>query len=127
MGGGFEEQDQAAAGQLTGLAEDQDNFVVQVDVEARQDASYATSHTGHAYTQQEGRQLRDIVQTSTERWMLANDGADEEYHREMSNMGYDKEEVEERMQHRGREYHGMMKLQCKRVFLVSVPVFSPAD
>lgn len=92
-------------------------------MEARQEESYMTSHTGRVYNSQGARQLRDIVQNSTERWMLANDGADEEYYREMSKMGYQKEELEERMQNRGREYHGMMKLQCKRVFLVGTNIF----
>jgi phosphoribosyl-ATP pyrophosphohydrolase len=76
--------EQATTGQLTGLAEDQDTFLVEVDVEARQDESYMTSHTGRVYNSQGARQLRDIVQNSTERWMLANDGADEEYYSEMS-------------------------------------------
>jgi phosphoribosyl-ATP pyrophosphohydrolase len=81
----------AASGQLTGLAEDQDVFV-HVDEAARNDQSYVNSRSQQQAAVQTGpRILREIVQESTERWMLANDGADDEYYREMSNMGYDKE------------------------------------
>jgi hypothetical protein len=82
----------AASGQLTGLAEDQD-VLVHIDQDARNDQSYANSrsHQQGAVVQTGPRILREIVQESTERWMLANDGADDEYYREMSNMGYEKE------------------------------------
>lgn len=79
----------AASGQLTGLAEDQDR-IVNVDSDARNDQSYINSRGAHAVSN-EPRVLREIVQESTERWMLANDGADDEYYRELSNMGYEKE------------------------------------
>ena len=114
-----ESEPQTTAGELTGLAEDQDSVMVEVDIEAREE-SYRITGTGGTRSQQGARQLRSIVQHSTERWMLANDDADEEYYRELSSMGYEKEEVEERMQNRGREYHGMMRLQCRRVFLVRI-------
>jgi phosphoribosyl-ATP pyrophosphohydrolase len=82
----------AASGQLTGLAEDQD-VLVHIDQDARNDQSYANSRSQQqgAVVQTGPRILREIVQESTERWMLANDGADDEYYREMSNMGYEKE------------------------------------
>lgn len=109
----FEPASEAASGELTGLAEDQD-ILVEVDVEARNDQSYANSRINGGGVHEGARVLRDIVQESTERWMLANDGADEEYYRELSNMGYEKEELHEKMQNRGREYHGMLKIQCRR-------------
>jgi hypothetical protein len=112
----LEPEHSAASGQLTGLAEDQD-ILVHVDSDARNDQSYVNSR-GLQPTQTGPRILREIVQESTERWMLANDGADDEYYRELSNMGYEKEALDERMQNRGREYHGMLKVQCRRELLV---------
>lgn len=47
--------------------------------------------------------------------MLATDGADEEYRREMRAMGYDNEELREKMDQRDKEYHGMLRLGCKRI------------
>jgi alpha-tubulin suppressor-like RCC1 family protein len=60
--------------------------------------------------------------------MLANDGADEEYLREMKALGYQNEEVQEMMEQRGREYHGMLRLGCKRVVQpVPVPIRSVSN
>ena len=47
--------------------------------------------------------------------MLANEGADDEYLREMKSLGYENEEVEQMIQQRGKEYHGMLRLGCRRV------------
>ena len=44
------------------------------------------------------RQLRDIVQDSTERWLLPTDDADREYYEELRAMGYQVEAAEERSQ-----------------------------
>ena len=115
----MEQYDQVAAGQLTGLAENQEEVIVQVDTEAR-------AHTQHQAQPQYGsRQLKDIVTDSTERWMLANDDADAEYYRELQSMGYDKEELDEKMQNRGKEYHGMLRIQCKRI-IVPTPEIIPS-
>ena len=46
--------------------------------------------------------------------MLANDDADQEYYRELMAMGYANEEVEKKMQERGHEYHGMLRMGCLR-------------
>ena len=46
--------------------------------------------------------------------MLATDGANEEYLQELTALGYQNEEVDEMMQQKGREYHGMLRLGCKR-------------
>ena len=107
----MEQYDQVTAGQLTGLAEDQESVIVHVDTEAR---SHMQNQVEPQYA---SRQLKDIVTDSTERWMLANDDADAEYYRELQSMGYDKEELDEKMQNRGKEYHGMLRIQCKRVIL----------
>ena len=81
---------EVTAGALVGIAADAESFVVG------------------------GRQLRDILQQSTDGFMLANDDADQEYHRELMAMGYDNEEVDKKMQERGREYHGMLRMGCLR-------------
>lgn len=112
-----EEYDQVTAGQLTGLAEDQDKVVVKVDVEAR-------AHTNKQQPEYASRRLTDIVTDSTERWMLANDDADAEYYRELQSMGYEKEELDEKMQDRGKEYHGMLRIKCKRVFMPTPELIS---
>lgn len=106
--------EQVTAGQLTGLAEDQENVLVHVDRDAR---AHLQQQEDHEEPQYASRQLKDIVTASTERWMLANDDADAEYYRELQTMGYDKEERDEKMQDRGKEYHGMLRIQCKRVIV----------
>ena len=60
------------------------------------------------------RQLRDIVTESNERWLLPTADADAEYHAELRAMGYRNEELEQHMQDRGREYHGMLRMGCRR-------------
>lgn len=110
----------AAAGELTGLAQDQSTFVVAVDAETRIGA-HQESHIGSHNEVQEPRLLRSIVRDSTERWMLANDDADREFYREMKAMGYQNEVVDEMMEQRGREYTGMLRLGCRRK-----PVADPA-
>lgn len=99
----------AAAGELTGLAEDQSRSIA-VDVESRQSRHYSADyvHSGAS------RQLRDIVSESTERWLLANDEADLEYLSELRALGYQNEELEQREQDRGTEYHGMLRVGCHR-------------
>lgn len=71
--------EQVTAGQLTGLAEDQENVLVHVD----RDARAHLQQQDHEEPQYASRQLKDIVTASTERWMLANDDADAEYYREV--------------------------------------------
>mmetsp|Transcript_18907 Transcript_18907/g.26037 ORF Transcript_18907/g.26037 Transcript_18907/m.26037 type:complete len:685 (+) Transcript_18907:511-2565(+) len=61
-----------------------------------------------------GRQLNEIVRESTERWLMPTADADREYYEELCAMGYQVEEAEERMQERGREYHGMISMGCTR-------------
>jgi alpha-tubulin suppressor-like RCC1 family protein len=114
----MEAYEQVTAGQLTGLAENQEDIIVHVDVEAR------THIQNQDEPQYASRQLKDIVTNSTERWMLANDDADSEYYRELQSMGYEKEELDERMQNRGKEYHGMLRIQCKRIILPSPELIS---
>jgi alpha-tubulin suppressor-like RCC1 family protein len=120
-----EELEGAASGQLTGIAQDQD-VVVPIDDEARRtthaSATDPRAEDGDMYQQLRAgasRQLRDIVRESTERWLLATDGADEEYLREMQMLGYNNEVVEEMRQDRGKEYHGMLRLGCKRITVAS--------
>ena len=122
-----DEDHNAASGQLTGIAQDQ-SFVVPVDDEARRhqlrsiSSQSSNTHTGsHTYTRPSApRHLRDIVRESTERWQMQTDGADQEYFRELKSIGYQNEEVEEMMNQRGKEYHGMLRLGCKRV-ISSIP------
>jgi hypothetical protein len=116
-----EEDHAAAAGELTGLAQDQDNFAIAYDAEARRAQAEAQGLEGRAgeNTQQGGpgtetRMLRSIVRDSTERWMLATDGADQEFYRELKAMGYENEEVNDMLQQKGKEYNGMLKLGCRR-------------
>jgi alpha-tubulin suppressor-like RCC1 family protein len=47
--------------------------------------------------------------------MLPTHDANQEYYEELRAMGYANEEAEERMQERGREYHGMIRMNCRRV------------
>ena len=88
----------ATSGALVGLAANQQTFLVSADTEARE-SSGMTSGGGP-------RVLEDILRQSNDSFMQANDDADEEYHRELQSLGYGIEEVEQRMQSRGREYHG---------------------
>ena len=74
------EYEQVTAGQLTGLAENQEDVIVQVDKDARAAMQQQQDHEEPQYA---SRQLKDIVTASTERWMLANDDADAEYYREV--------------------------------------------
>lgn len=95
------------SGQLTGLAQDQNTIVVERDLEARQ-SSATTSNDNQS------RHLRDIVRDSTERWQLPTADADREYYEELRAMGYQVEDAEEKLQERGKEYHGMLKMGCRR-------------
>jgi alpha-tubulin suppressor-like RCC1 family protein len=130
----LDDHEAAASGQLTGMAADQANTVVQVDHEARAHRDHVSDQASpssagsrasngqnrNASAAPRARVLRDIVLDSTERWMLANDGADQEYYRELKSIGYQNEEVEQMMQNRGREYHGMLRMGCRRA-----PCFVP--
>jgi hypothetical protein len=118
----------AASGQLTGMAQDQDTLMVPVDEEARRTAATANdSASGDMYQALRpgaSRQLRDIVRESTERWLMASDGGEDEFLREMQAMGYRNELVAEEIRQaqndeRGREYHGMLRLGCKRVIVTA--------
>lgn len=102
----------AAAGGLTGIAQDQDTTVVHVDNETR--ASHRVPISASSLTNNnnnngnssnstrrappESRLLRDIVRDSTERWMMPTEDAELEYYEELRAMGYQNEEVEQRMQ-----------------------------
>jgi len=126
----------AQSGQLTGMAEDRHTFVVPVDTAARE-AQAETQRQRNRPTGQQirpghegrrgevqrharqirssvGRQLNEIVRESTERWLMPTADADREYYEELCAMGYQVEEAEERMQERGREYHGMISMGCTR-------------
>ena len=100
-------EDAVTSGQLTGLAKDQ-NQSVEVDIETRQ---YATRNFQHGTS----RKLQDIVNSSTERWLLANDDAESEYYQELLELGYHKEIFEEKLQDRENEYHGMLRVGCCRI------------
>lgn len=43
---------------------------------------------------------------------------------QLQTMGYDKEERDEKMQDRGKEYHGMLRIQCKRVIVPTPELIS---
>ncbi len=101
---------EVTAGALVGIAGDSESFVP-VDTEARS-SSGGGGEGGSGDPR--GRQLREILQQSTDGFMLANDDADQEYYRELMAMGYDNEDVEKKMQERGREYHGMLRMGCLR-------------
>jgi hypothetical protein len=107
----------AQAGQLTGLARNQD-LAIQPEQESRRTRAEAAARSGSRRhineNEQDGRYLRDIVRESTERWMLSSEDVDQEYYEELRLMGYHIDEVEERMQDRGREYHGMLRMVCRR-------------
>ena len=90
----------ATSGALVGLAADQQTFLVSADTEARESSGMGNGES-------EGpRVLEDILRQSNDSFMAANDDADDEYHRELESLGYGIEEVEQKMQSRGREYHG---------------------
>lgn len=72
----------AATGTLTGLAQDQDQAII-VDAEAREHLPNFRANAN--------RQLRDIVQHSTEQWLMADEEAENDYHHELELMGYQKE------------------------------------
>eukprot|EP01031_Cornospumella_fuschlensis_P027499 gene27499-33210_t len=114
------EHEEVRAGQLTGLAQDQ-GVMVQPEAQSRRERAAAAARSGSRRLAQQPtntpRLLRDIVRESTERWMLSSEDADEEYFEELRAMGYhleDKEQAEERLQGRGREYHGMLQMTCRR-------------
>lgn len=88
-------------------------------------SSQRSSTTNHRHHQpQQGRTLRDLVQDSTEKWQLPTDEANREYYEELRAMGYQNEEVQDRMQERGRDYHGMLQMGCLR-YLQYLPVRIP--
>lgn len=108
-----EDQDghDAAHGRMVGM-EGAEELLVDVDAEARE-SSAATRRRNNI-----PRRVRDIVRESTERWMSASRDDDEEYLQEMQAIGYMKEEAEEKMQYRDREYHGMLRMTTRRRPLV---------
>jgi len=128
---------EVASGQLTGLARDQDEVTVEVDVEARQYSlsgqrvredrtlfsqvnveEEARRFAESLVLPSASRQLREILTHSTERYLMASDGADDDYYRELQLMGYENEVVRDQVTNRGREYHGMLHVGCKRVVQV---------
>jgi len=105
----IEEQDQSTASsdedlaRMVGLADGSEVFI-EVDNDARA-GRVDMAPTGT-------RELSSIVRDSATRWMIAD--AEEDYHRELQSMGYTKEVAEEQSQERGREYHGMINIGCRR-------------
>jgi alpha-tubulin suppressor-like RCC1 family protein len=102
---------------LHGLAQDQDAVFVEADIEAREEEAAAQNATtaAPAGTQAyERRQLRDIVQDSTEQWQLPTIEADIEYTEELHAIGLVPEEVKLRMAARQREYKQMLAMGCTR-------------
>ena len=96
----------ASAGALVGLAQDQGTTIIAADTEAR--ASVDTTTTGGttpssaappagggaaAGSGPGGRTLGDLLARSRDTFTQANDGADEEYARELRAMGYKNEDV----------------------------------
>ena len=63
------------SGQLTGLAQDETN-AIEMDTEARE--AYRNINTNSrvlaSQNNNRNRQLRDIIQDSTEEWMMAKQG-----------------------------------------------------
>ncbi len=106
------DEDVAATGHLTGLAQDQ-NRSIKVDTETRQNNT-------RNFQSGTSRKLQDIVNSSTERWLLANDDAELEYYQELIELGYHKEISEEKLQDREHEYHGMLRVGCVRIHQVIV-------
>lgn len=104
----------ASSGTLTGLAGDQDAVIIEDRVARGQDN--IQDETANI-----PRLLRNIVSESTERWMLSNDNSDEEYHKELIAIGFQKEECELKMQKRIKEYNQMSKMNCYRK-----PTFLPS-
>lgn len=106
----------AETGQLHGLAQDQDNFVVEADMEARNEEAVAHLEASQppAATVAESRQLRDLVRDSTEKWQLPPLEADIEYREALLKQGFPPEVIERRMGERGREYVQMLTRGCMR-------------
>ncbi len=120
-----EEFDVAAtvtAGELTGLAQDRNTTEVTVDVVARADiaaqrairepSQSASSHKRPPPPMR--RKLRDILQDSTEKWLLPTADSERAYLEELESMGYEPQQVEQRLEEQGHEYHEMLELGCKR-------------
>lgn len=61
---------------------------------------------------------------STEKWLLATDGADEEFLRELQASGYQNDEIKLMMDQKDVEYHGMLRLGCRRI-IQTTPVQIP--
>lgn len=108
--------EEAQAGRLTGMAQDQDTIIIQQDQEERQRAAAALSRRERAEAaasrrgrHQDYRTLREVVRESTERWLLSSDDADQEYYEELRAMGYHVEEMEEMVQGRGTYTVEMIK------------------
>jgi hypothetical protein len=59
-------------------------------------------------SQSHSRQLRDIVQDSTDRWLISSEETDLEYYLELLEKGYQAEKAEEIILERTREYHKML-------------------
>lgn len=109
------DQNGAETGQLHGLAQDQDNFVVEADLDARQEeAATQAVAASHPALPAENRQLRDLVRDSTEQWQLPSIEADLEYQQVLQERGFQPEEIKQRMVERGREYLQMLTRGCMR-------------
>ena len=95
---------------LHGLAQDQDNTIVEVDTATR-----LLEHNGDTEPVGHGpRQLRDIVQDSTEKWQLPTAEADFDYLNELRSIGYSPNEMKARMTERRREHQDMILAGCTR-------------
>ena len=108
---GGDDIDAVQSGQLTGMAGDQDDFIIVADLESRalqQQTMYQydtittnntdtnnlnnNNNTNNRDNVSSGsKYLRNIVGESIERWQLPTDNADREYYRELLAMGYENE------------------------------------
>ena len=109
-----EEDNSAIRGHLTGMVSDADAVMVNIDQVARSEQALFLKSSTVNPTPYDARTLSSIVKESASRWMIA-DGHDADYYDELRGMGYTKEDDEAKIQERGHEYHGMLKLGCKRM------------
>jgi hypothetical protein len=101
------------SGELTGLAENQ-NTTITADYESRRSSNAQAGRSRTTVSQSHSRQLRDIVQDSTDRWLISSEETDLEYYLELLEKGYQAEKAEEIILERTREYHKMLRLGCIR-------------
>jgi hypothetical protein len=117
---------------LHGLAQDQDNTYIEMDMDARaheeeqglavnEAQQYLPASTTPAPRRGYAtRQLRDIVRDSTEQWQLPTYEADAEYLEELRAMGVPPAQAQARMKLRAHEYQQMLAEGCTRA-MQSIP------